>query len=214
MNQDNKDVNDTSDRENPDKKDDLAKAVTDMKISSTQKPSEQGIIIEANGTSYECVARSGKGSFGIVYKAVEVGTSKVVAIKRVLQDPRYKNRELQIMRMVNHPNIVQLLDSFYERSKKDGEVYLNLVLGFVPKNLYEVSSSFTKRNEKMPVDHIQVRFINLHSPLSFTFINFVDRLLMFTHLVFVIGILNLRTYSSIPLLTNSSCVISEAQKYL
>lgn len=47
------------------------------------------LIIEANGVSYECVGRSGKGSFGVVYKAVTAeGTT--VAIKRVLQDPRYK----------------------------------------------------------------------------------------------------------------------------
>jgi serine/threonine protein kinase len=48
------------------------------------------MIIEANGTSYECSGRTGKGSFGVVYKAVERDTGKVVAIKRVLQDPRYK----------------------------------------------------------------------------------------------------------------------------
>jgi len=115
----------------------------------------------------QCQAGTGKGSFGIVYKAVEVGTNKVVAIKRVLQDPRYKNRELQIMRMVNHPNTVTLMDSFYERSKKDGEVYLNLVLGYVPKNLYEVSSAFAKRNEKMPIEHIQLYIYQLCRSLAY-----------------------------------------------
>jgi len=90
-----------------------------------------------------------------------------VAIKRVLQDPRYKNRELQIMRMVDHPNTVQLLDSFYERSKKDGEVYLNLVLEYIPKNLYEVSSSYAKRNEKMPMEHIQLYIYQLCRSLAY-----------------------------------------------
>jgi len=69
--------------------------------------------------------------------------------------------------MVNHPNTVQLLDSFYERSKKDGEVYLNLVLGFVPKNLYEVSSSYSKRNEKMPIEHIQMYIYQLCRSLAY-----------------------------------------------
>ena len=31
-----------------------------------------------------------------------------VAIKKVLQDKRFKNRELQIMRKLEHPNIVTL----------------------------------------------------------------------------------------------------------
>jgi len=158
----------SSDRESSEsKKDDLGKAVTEKMASSSKKPAEQGIFIEANGTSYECVARSGKGSFGVVYKAVEVGTNRVVAIKRVLQDPRYKNRELQIMRMVDHPNTVTLLDSFYERSKRDGEVYLNLVLEYIPKNLYEVSSSYAKRNEKMPIEHIQLYIYQLCRSLAY-----------------------------------------------
>lgn len=49
-------------------------------------------VIEASGIVYECVSRSGKGSFGVVYKAVTRGSGQVVAIKRVLQDPRYKVR--------------------------------------------------------------------------------------------------------------------------
>lgn len=56
----------------------------------SSKEKQDTMVIEANGTSYECSGRTGKGSFGVVYKAVERGTGKVVAIKRVLQDPRYK----------------------------------------------------------------------------------------------------------------------------
>lgn len=39
-----------------------------------------------------------------------------VAIKKVLQDKRFKNRELQIMKMVDHPNIVKLKHSFYSHT--------------------------------------------------------------------------------------------------
>jgi len=123
------------------------------------------LIIEANGVVYECVARSGKGSFGVVYKAVTRGDGQVVAIKRVLQDPRYKNRELQIMKMVRHPNTVQLINSFYERSK--GEVFLNLVLAYVPRNLYEVALAFAKRKEKMPLEHIVLYIYQLMRALGY-----------------------------------------------
>ena len=39
----------------------------------------------------------GHGSFGVVFQAKVVETNEVVAIKKVLQDRRFKNRELQIL---------------------------------------------------------------------------------------------------------------------
>lgn len=50
------------------------------------------LILEGTITSYECVERSGKGSFGVVFRARDINTNQDVAIKRVLQDPRYKVR--------------------------------------------------------------------------------------------------------------------------
>jgi len=107
------------------------------------KENAEKLILEGNDTSYECVGKSGKGSFGVVFQAKDMTTQKDVAIKRVLQDPRYKNRELQIMKTLEHTNCVALLDSFYDR--KGSELYLNLVLEYVPKNLFEVSSSYSKK---------------------------------------------------------------------
>jgi len=137
----------------------------DSSQEHSSSASRERLIIEANGVVYECVSRSGKGSFGVVYKAVTRGSGQVVAIKRVLQDPRYKNRELQIMKMVRHPNTVQLINSFYERTKN--EVFLNLVLAYVPRNLYEVSLGFSKRKEKMPMEHIRLYIYQLMRALGF-----------------------------------------------
>lgn len=49
-----------------------------------------GKMIESNGTSYQCVQKIGLGNFGVVYKATDMTTGETVAIKRVLQDVRYK----------------------------------------------------------------------------------------------------------------------------
>ncbi|MCD9561361.1 transcriptional activator [Datura stramonium] len=68
----------------------------------------------------------GTGSFGVVFQAKCRETGEIVAIKKVLQDKRYKNRELQIMQMLDHPNIVALKHSFFSTTDKE-EVYLNLV---------------------------------------------------------------------------------------
>ncbi|ODQ65380.1 Pkinase-domain-containing protein [Nadsonia fulvescens var. elongata DSM 6958] len=84
---------------------------------------------------------TGSGSFGVVVKtqlfeispetnhntdnnystATTVRLNKPIAIKRVLQDKRYKNRELDIMKIINqsfspsyeHPNIIKFLAYYY-----------------------------------------------------------------------------------------------------
>jgi len=140
---------------------DLTQEVQAMRLggvketTSTVKAGENDkMILEGTKTSYDCVGRVGKGSFGIVFQAFEVQTRNPVAIKRVLQDPRYKNRELQIMKMIKHPNCVSLVDSFYDR--KGNDLYLNLVLVYIPKNLYEVCCQFQKKKQNMPLIHVKL----------------------------------------------------------
>jgi hypothetical protein len=40
-----------------------------------------------------------------------------VAIKKVFQDQRYKNREHLIIQEINHPHCVKLLDSYFTTGK-------------------------------------------------------------------------------------------------
>ena len=73
----------------------------------------------------------GHGSFGAVFLAKVVETDEMVAIKKVLQDKRFKNRELQIMRQLvaqPHPFIVALKQHFVTKGSKNDYQYLNLVL--------------------------------------------------------------------------------------
>ncbi len=68
--------------------------------------------------SYSAERIIGNGSFGVVFQATVVETGEVVAIKKVLQDKRFKNRELQIMRQLvkdPHSNIVGLKHCFYSQ---------------------------------------------------------------------------------------------------
>lgn len=60
--------------------------------SSTTPAATKRIFTKPSGPSYESVKTNGTGSFGVVYKAVDTSTQEVVAIKRVLQDKRYKVR--------------------------------------------------------------------------------------------------------------------------
>lgn len=63
--------------------------------------------------SYTNEKMIGNGSFGVVYQATLLEENEVVAIKRVLQDRRFKNRELSIMVSLDHCNIVKLKYFFY-----------------------------------------------------------------------------------------------------
>ncbi len=69
------------------------------------------------------------------------------------------------MKMIRHPNAVHLINSFYER--EEGQVYLNLVLAFMPRNLYEVSTAYAKRKENMPIEHIRVYMYQLLRALAY-----------------------------------------------
>ncbi|RCH78755.1 regulator of ime2, partial [Rhizopus stolonifer] len=76
----------------------------------------------------------GNGSFGVVYQVKLTHTGEDAAIKKVLQDKRFKNRELEIMRLMNHPNICGIKAYFYSQGdSKANDVYLNLVMEYVPE---------------------------------------------------------------------------------
>ncbi|CAN1320705.1 Shaggy-related protein kinase epsilon [Linum perenne] len=82
-------------------------------------------------------------------------TGETVAIKKVLQDKRYKNRELQTMRLLDHPNVVSLKHCFFSTTDKE-ELYLNLVLEYVPETIYRVSKHYSKANQKMPIIYVKL----------------------------------------------------------
>lgn len=109
------------------------------------------VVLKANGRTYIADRVVGNGSFGVVVRAQVKETNDVVAIKKVLQDKRYKNRELQIMQMLSHPNVVFLNTSFYTNGDKPDEVFLNLVLEFMPDTVYRSCRHYAKNKLQMPL---------------------------------------------------------------
>ena len=84
--------------------------------STTPTPSTTATNNET--ISYSAERIIGNGSFGVVFQASVVESGEIVAIKKVLQDKRFKNRELQIMRQLvkdGHSNIVALKHCFYSQ---------------------------------------------------------------------------------------------------
>lgn len=93
----------------------------------------------------------GQGTFGTVTRAIDVETNEAVAIKSVMQDPRFKNRELQIMKLVRHPNVVALRNFYYTNGDKNPEeIFLNVVMEYVPETLHRCTRDYYKNREPMP----------------------------------------------------------------
>ena len=80
----------------------------------------------------------------MVFKATIAETGETVAIKKVFQDKRYKNRELQILGQLHHPNCVEMRQSFYTSGDKEDEVYLNVVMDYIPDTAYRVMKQYLK----------------------------------------------------------------------
>ncbi|XP_046599287.1 glycogen synthase kinase-3 beta isoform X3 [Neodiprion lecontei] len=81
----------------------------------------------------------GNGSFGVVYQAKLCDTGEMVAIKKVLQDKRFK---------------------------KD-EVYLNLVLEYIPETVYKVARHYSKSKQTIPISFIKLYMYQLFRSLAY-----------------------------------------------
>ena len=89
----------------------------------------------------------GKGTFGIVYKANKENSEEIFAIKRVFQDKSYQNRELEILKELNHPNIINLKYHFYTNDEKG--IYLNCVTDYLPQTLSRLQNTNYKSKIQM-----------------------------------------------------------------
>ncbi|XP_030451701.1 shaggy-related protein kinase alpha-like [Syzygium oleosum] len=116
--------------------------------------------------SYMAERAVGQGSFGIVFQAKCLETGETVAIKKVLQDRRYKNRELQTMRLLDHPNVVSLKHCFFSTTEKE-ELYLNLVLEYVPETVHRVIKHYNKMNQRMPLIYVKLYFYQICRALAY-----------------------------------------------
>uniref|UniRef100_A0A0E0F027 non-specific serine/threonine protein kinase n=1 Tax=Oryza meridionalis TaxID=40149 RepID=A0A0E0F027_9ORYZ len=142
----------------------LPKEMNEMTISDDKVDGHNDKIIVTsiggqNGkpkqVSYMAERVVGTGSFGVVFQAKCLETGETVAIKKVLQDKRYKNRELQTMQLLDHPNVVQLKHHFFSTTER-GEVYLNLVLEYVSETVYRVAKYYNRMNQRVPILHVKL----------------------------------------------------------
>ena len=109
-------------------------------------PKEEGSVAR-----YNWLKIVGQGTFGVVYKAQDRDTNKVVAIKKVFQDPNYRNREFTIVKELDHPNNIKVSNYFFTKGEDNtNENYLNLVMDYIPETLYRVLRYYVKMKMAFP----------------------------------------------------------------
>ena len=125
------------DSKNPEKADSNKRDKSDKEKETLEKINIELQQEEAlKHGKYTALQIIGNGAFGIVYKAKNEETNEIIAIKRVFQDKRYQNRELEIMKQLNHPNAIRLKNYFYTHGEKnENDIYLNCVMDYLPETL-------------------------------------------------------------------------------
>ncbi|NXC32400.1 STK36 kinase, partial [Campylorhamphus procurvoides] len=112
---------------------------------------------------YHVLEMIGEGSFGRVYKGRRKHSAQVVALKFIPKvgrsDKELKNlqREIEIMRGLHHPNIIQMLDSF----ETDKEVVV--VTDYAEGELFQILED----DGNLPEDQVQTIAAQLVSALYY-----------------------------------------------
>ena len=128
-------------------------------------------VFEPNGTqkeiTYTMIKMVGNGSFGVVNQAKLSKTGEMVAIKKVFYDRRFKNRELPIIKRLEHCNIVKLIYYFYTSGVRKEETYLNLVLEFMPQTVYMICREYAKCSQPIPALFIKLYMYQLFRSVAY-----------------------------------------------
>lgn len=138
----------------------LNKLSLEEKVTTTSDSDKQAI-------SYAAERVIGNGSFGVVYQATVLETGDTVAIKKVLQDRRFKNRELEIMSSLSHPCVVAMKHCFHSKGTKPDDVFLNLVMEYIPETIHRTLRNHTKAKKLVPIMYTKVYVFQIVRSLAY-----------------------------------------------
>ena len=83
---------------------------------------------------YKSINTIGVGTFGAVFLCENEKKEKV-AIKKVCLDPRFKNRELELVSKLSHPNTLRYITHKITKEGPKPDTYLLLVTDYLPQSL-------------------------------------------------------------------------------
>ena len=115
-----------------------------------------------NDFGYTSIGIAGIGTFGAVFKA-QTKDGKIVAIKKVYFDPKYKNRELDLVPILDHPNCLRHYSHYITKEGPKKDVYFHLVTEYLPDTL----ESFLSHNKHPDLIYVKLFGYQLFAGLSY-----------------------------------------------
>jgi serine/threonine protein kinase len=124
-------------------------------------------VMNEVGRKYAVGPILGKGTFGVVFLGRDLLRGRDVVIKRVPKFDVLQSREVEILNLIDHPNCIKLLDSFYSADEHENK-YLNMIFEYAPS----MTLKEFIRNGPLPLSTVknlfyQVRYVVLRLFLSF-----------------------------------------------
>lgn len=108
---------------------------------------------------YQKIDKIGEGTYGVVYKAKERSTDRIVALKKIRLEseeegvPSTAIREISVLKELKHPNIVSLLDVVHNDNK------LYLVFEYLDLDLKRFMDIVKKSDGGLSPDHVKVSWL-------------------------------------------------------
>jgi serine/threonine protein kinase len=134
--------------------------------SSRKISSRQGASGSTRKVEYKPVKVIGQGAFGVVYCA-RSADGDFVAIKKVLQDPRYRNRELESHQQIHNRYCVALRDHFISAGRKPNETFLNLIMEYLPLSLHQFTMNYRKERKYPPLLYVKLFAFQMFAGLNY-----------------------------------------------
>ncbi|CAG0912296.1 unnamed protein product [Notodromas monacha] len=147
-------------------------SVSGVRISSGRDGSRVTTVVATPGqgscdrpqdVSYTDTKVIGNGSFGVVYQAKLCESGELVAIKKVLQDKRFKRGQGSYLFSVD---VVRGIPQYDFDFQKD-EVFLNLVLEYIPETVYRVARHHSKNKQTIAISFIKLYMYQLFRSLAY-----------------------------------------------
>ena len=139
-------------------------------LTTRTKPSARKPLLARStarpGQDYKPVKVLGKGAFGVVYCA-RAQNGSLVAIKKVLQDPHYKNRELDILKLLHNKYCISLKNAFKTAGKTPHEVYLNIVMDYLPTSLHQFVMQYRQNRKFPPMFYVRLFAFQMFAGLAY-----------------------------------------------
>ena len=127
-----------------------------LKSDSITQPRDNG--------EFMILQKIGSGAFGVIW-SVQMSDGRRLSLKKVLQDPRYKNRELGMIQQLDHVNCIKLID--YKQVRENGKMYLELFTELFPTDLH----NYLSRMKYIPLDLVKIFGYQLFNGLSYLHFN-------------------------------------------